>query len=87
MAEPKKIIMTVTNRVVGYSWLWDYQAQGANQNVYLVPTYLMVLEWIDQNGKLHLCTYEVIRFGIASVIKGKPVDPYVCGLKNAQTYN
>jgi|GEM_PF-4747180 len=63
MAQASNITMRVTSQVVGYAITQNYQSQ-ADQDFYLVPTYLMTLGWtepckggtrsLSQNA-LHFC--------------------------------
>ena len=76
MAGANTISILVTSRVVGYSFLKNYK-NATDQTLYLVPTYRMILSWIGRDGKLHACTYEVIRFGIDN--KGPGSTGSVCG--------
>ncbi len=77
--------LVVTDKIVGYTWLYNYQFPGnyvepdpsPDPDRYLAPTYEMDLySWNETKQKWDLdSSYEVTRFGIKDRNFGEAYDP------------
>ncbi|MFC1834438.1 hypothetical protein ACFL2Q_06855 [Thermodesulfobacteriota bacterium] len=86
--KPPSIFLTVGKKKVGYSFMYNYISLGlfsegqrtfeqVDRDLYIVPTYVMKLEWVDEKKRNRECLYEVVRFGVtlSDNPKEEPIDP------------
>jgi hypothetical protein len=78
----KRIKLSVGGAPVGKAVTWSYPYDDGN--LYVIPTYNMKIEGLDDKGKFQSKTYEVIRFGVNR--KTLTSSPVIVGLAQKQTH-
>ena len=78
----RRIKLNVGGVPVGKAVTWSYPNDDGN--LYVIPTYNMKVEGLDDKGKFQSQTYEVIRFGVNR--KTPTSSPVIVGLAQKQTH-